>query len=137
MGSVMSLVALWFGCVEFRIFVVVFWRHLKKNIWNSTRPNRWATKDINYILGLIIYSAKQWHFFGISKFKHMKFNAVWNVVCSFLLAVIINKITLWINQINDYGMIYNIISIFIVLRSCTEINAVGFTSFFDLICWPS
>ena len=47
----MSLVAHWFGCIEFWIFVVVFYRQaqlkkIKTNIQNSTSPNWWATKDI-------------------------------------------------------------------------------------------
>ena len=51
--QLLSLVAHRFEFVEFRIFVVVFFRqeNLKKSkqtfyILNSTRPNRWATKDI-------------------------------------------------------------------------------------------
>ena len=47
----MSLVAHWFGRIEFWIFVVVFYRQaqlkkIKTNIQNSTSPNWWATKDI-------------------------------------------------------------------------------------------
>ena len=51
----MSLVAHRFGRVEYRIFVVVFFRqaHLKKSkpmfdILNSTLPNQWATNDIKH-----------------------------------------------------------------------------------------
>ena len=54
----MSLVALWLGHVEFRIFVLAFFNCgcLKKtitNIRNSTRPNRWATKDISCELEMV------------------------------------------------------------------------------------
>ena len=54
----MSLVAHRFELVEFWIFVVVFYRQAQLwnffikffKLWNSTRPNWWATKNIHFQL---------------------------------------------------------------------------------------
>ena len=87
---------------------------------------------MKYLLVRCCLAKKSSFLLLIIEFHHMKPGTRCQIISSFLLTVVIDKVSFRINQINDDSMIDYVI---VVIRAwtCAKIHSVGFARFFDLL----